>query len=59
MDHLFNVQMSSSEARMLFFKSIEGKTKSEAEKTKKDSAEILPKIMDREFDLASKGWFVD
>mgnify|MGYP004575496841 CR=1 FL=1 len=59
MNNLFSVQMSSSEARTLFFKSIEGKTENEVEKIKKEYAEILPKIMDREFELASKGWLIN
>ncbi len=59
MDNLFNVQMSSSEARTLFFKAMDGKAKSEVDRIKKEYVEILPKIMDREFALASKGWLIN
>ena len=55
---IFNEQMTSQEARLAFFRAADGKTKTEIEKLKSDYSKILPIIMKREHNLASKGWTI-
>ena len=55
---LFNENMSSNEARWVFFKSIDGKSEAEIAEIKKAYSEILPKILEKEFKLAQEGWML-
>ena len=57
-DNLFNEQMTSDEARMVFFKAVEGKTKEEIEEIKSAYFEVLPKINKKELQLAKDGWLI-
>lgn len=59
MDNLFNEEMTSSEARTVFFEAVEGKTKEEIEQIKSAYLEILPKIIEKEMRLAEDGWMID
>lgn len=56
---IFNENMSSNEARLVFFSAIDGKTKEEIERLKADYYAIQPVIMKKELALASKGWLID
>lgn len=48
MNKLFNLSMSSSEARKVLFSSVEGKTEAEIREIKHEFSQIAPKIMERE-----------
>lgn len=50
--------MTSDEARLVFFKAVEGKTKEEVEEIKIAYFEVLPKIIERELQLAKEGWLI-
>ena len=56
---VFDEQMTSTEARIALFKAVEGKTEAEIEQIKSAYSQILSKILERETQLSSKGWFVD
>ena len=56
---LFDEQMTSSEARMAFYRAIEGKSAEEMESIKAEYFRISDIILKRELELASRGWFVD
>ena len=57
-NNTFNEQMTSEEARMTLFKEIEGKTKIEIEQIKAEYFEVLPKIIEKELQLAKDGWLI-
>ena len=57
-NNIFNEQMTSNEARMAFFKAVEGKTKAEIEHIKLEYSKVLPKIIERELELAKNGWLI-
>lgn len=57
-NNIFNEQMTSEEARMTLFKEIEGKTKIEIEQIKAEDFEVLPKIIEKELQLAKDGWLI-
>lgn len=59
MDNIFNESMSSNEARLAFFRAIDGKNEEEIESIKKEYAEILPAISARETELYKQGWIID
>lgn len=48
MTPLFNENMTTSEARTVFFSSVDGKTKEEIELIKREYSEIFPRIMENE-----------
>ena len=48
MNKLFNERMTYPEAQKVFFSSLDGKTGNEIENIKKEYAEILPAIIERE-----------
>lgn len=56
--NIFNEHMTSNEARIALFKSVEGKTKAEIEQIKSEYSAVLPAILKREHELASKGWLL-
>lgn len=58
-DNLFNEAMTSNEARAVFFKALEGKSKEEIEQIKSAYSEVLHKITEREMRLAGEGWLID
>lgn len=58
-DNLFNEEMTSSEARSVFFKALEGKSEEEIEQIKIAYSEIIPKIIEKEMRLAEDGWMID
>lgn len=55
---IFNEKMSSTEARLLLFRSVDGKTKEEIEQLKTDYFKVLPAITERELKQAHNGWFI-
>ena len=55
MSNLFNVHMSSSEARSILFSSVEGKTEAEIKEIKREFSQVAPQIMEREL-KANKGY---
>lgn len=55
LNDFFNEQMTSNEARSAFFGAIEGKTKEEIEQIKLEYSKVLPKIIERELELAKDG----
>ena len=55
---IFNVHMTSNQARSALFSAVEGKTKAEIERLKAEYSKILPAIMDREFKRADEGWLI-
>lgn len=55
---LFNVQMSSAEARRTLFASIDGKSKEEIEKIKKDYSSVSKVIRRREL-TQNSGWMTN
>ncbi|MBQ8174443.1 MAG: hypothetical protein IJ009_03480 [Clostridia bacterium] len=57
-NNIFNEQMASDEARTVFFKAVEGKTKEEIEQIKLEYFEALPKIIERELELAKDSWLI-
>lgn len=57
--YLFNEKMTSNEARVVFFKALEGKSKEEIEQIKSAYSEVLHKITEREMRLAGEGWLID
>lgn len=57
--YLFNEKMTSNEARAVFFKALEGKSKEEIEQIKSAYFEVLHKITEREMRLAEEGWMID
>ena len=56
---IFNEHMTSSEARMVLFKAVEGKTADEIEEIKSAYSAIIPIILEKESRLANEGWFID
>lgn len=56
MSKLFDEQMSSNEARYVFFSALDGKTKEEIEEIKKEYFAVSAEIMKREARLAEEGW---
>lgn len=56
---LFNENMSSSEARIVFLSSVDGKTKEEIAKLQEDYMAVLPAIDKRESELVKQGWIID
>lgn len=56
---LFNENMSSSEARIVFLSSVDGKTKEEIAKLQEDYMAVLPVISKRESELVKQGWIID
>ena len=58
-DNLFNEEMTSNEARSVFFKALEGKREEEIEQIKIAYSEIIPKIIEKEMRLAEDGWMID
>ena len=50
--------MTSDEARTVFFKAVEGKTKEEIEEIKSAYFEVIPKINKKELQLAEDGWLI-
>ena len=56
---IFDESMTSSEARMAFFRAVEGKSAEEIEQIKDEYFRISDIILKRELELASQGWFVD
>jgi hypothetical protein len=59
MDKIFSEEMTSNQARLAFFKAVEGKTKEEIEEIKVAYFEVSSKILERELKMADEGWFVD
>ena len=59
MDKIFSEEMTSNQARLAFFKAVEGKTKEEIEEIKVAYFEVSSKILQRELKMADEGWFVD
>ena len=58
-ESLFNEDMSSSEARIVFLSSVDGKTKEEIAKLQEDYMAVLPAISKRESELVNQGWIID
>lgn len=58
-ESLFNENMSSSEARIVFLSSVDGKTKEEIAKLQEDYMAVLPVISKRESELVKQGWIID
>ena len=58
-ESLFNENMSSSEARIVFPSSVDGKTKEEIAKLQEDYMAVLPAISKRESELVKQGWIID
>lgn len=58
-ESLFNENMSSSEARIVFLSSVDGKTKKEIAKLQEDYMAVLPVISKRESELVKQGWIID
>lgn len=58
-ESLFNENMSSSEARIVFLSSVDGKTKEEITKLQEDYMAVLPAIDKRESELVKQGWIID
>ena len=56
MDKLFNVNMTSNEARLVFFTEVDGKTPKEIEELKAAYFKVLDVILQRELDEARQGW---
>lgn len=56
MTELFTEQMTFEEAQLAFFKAVDGKSKEETEKIRKQFFAIIPKITKREIELSEKGW---
>lgn len=56
MTELFTEQMTFEEAQFAFFKAVDGKSKEETEKIRKEFFAIIPKITKREIELSKKGW---
>lgn len=52
---LFNVSMSSAEARRVLFASVNGKTKAEVERIKKEYSAVSKQIVKRELS-EGRGW---
>lgn len=48
--------MTSNEARTVFFKAVEGKTKEEVEQIKVAYFKVLPIILEKEMRFAKEGW---
>lgn len=57
--HIFNINMSSSEARRVLFTIVEGKNQEEIERIKRQYLKILPMILEREQKYAENGWCID
>ena len=58
-DNLFNEEMTSNEARSVFFKALDGKSEEEIEQIKSAYSEVLHKITEREMRLAGEGWLIE
>ena len=56
---IFNINMSSSEARTVLFTIVEGKNQEEIEQIKSQYSKVLPMILEREHKLAENGWCID
>ena len=54
MSSLFSKEMTFDEARRLFYKSIEGKSKEEVDK--KEYYDIIPAVLKRDLDRVDDGW---
>lgn len=52
----FNENMTSEEARRVFFSFTKEEYEANKEEIKKEYAEVLPIILKRENDLAKEGW---
>ena len=57
--NIFNINMSSFEARRVLFTIVEGKNQEEIEQIKSQYLKILPMILEREQKLAENGWCID
>lgn len=58
-ENLFNINMSSFEARTVLFTMVEGKNIEEIEQIKNEYNRVLPIILEREHKLAEDGWCID
>lgn len=56
MSSIFSKDMTFDEARRLFYKSIDGKSKEEVEKIKKEYYDIIPSVLKRDLDRVDDGW---
>lgn len=56
MNELFTEQMTFEEAQLAFFKAVDGKSKEETEKIRKQFFATIQRITKREIELAQKGW---
>lgn len=58
-NNLFNEEMTSNEARSVFFKALEEKGEKEIKKIEIAYSKIIPKIIEKEMRLAEDGWMID